>query len=420
MLLRFGFQISLRKNKILIIISGLCPIIAGVISIIIKANSPWVYLVWSVAAICFAFDESIMRLFALSLYIMVFSSVVDTFSVMLIRISFLTVRMVPMHIKGLEETAYLISIVFYLIIYKKILKKNHIYLCDLKLKYLLTLICVSFIFYMFYDFVFYPVETKQLDYNWYSYVAFAISIIGAVYSISFVLSSSVKNIILQQQNENLKLLAKMQQQQYKYQTSKDLSLRKFRHDLKNHIGVLRALLGNNEISEAETYIKKIWDVQNEYKAGISTGDSRLDTIVNYYAYIASEKKIKFVCNGALSSNIKMDMLDITTLFGNLLQNAVEASQTIECPYVNFSIIEKTNELFIVVENATNKQEKEGIFTTSKNDKDNHGFGLTNIKDVVKKCYGECYIDYSKASDGGYVFKVSIGIPGGNDENRNFR
>ena len=69
-LLCFRFQISLRKNKILIIISELCPIIAGFISIIIKANSPWVYLVRSIAAICFAFDESITRLFALSLYIM--------------------------------------------------------------------------------------------------------------------------------------------------------------------------------------------------------------------------------------------------------------------------------------------------------------------------------------------------------------
>lgn len=108
-------------------------------------------------------------------------------------------------------------------------------------------------------------------------------------------------------------------QQYEYQTAKDLSLRKFRHDLKNHIGVLRTLLGNNNLYEAEEYIEKIWDVQNEYKARIDTGDSWLDTIVNYYAYIASEKRIDFSCRGTVSSN--MNMMDITTLFGNLLQNA---------------------------------------------------------------------------------------------------
>lgn len=203
----------------------------------------------------------------------------------------------------------------------------------------------------------------------------------------------------------------MQKQQYDYQLQQSVAVRRFKHDLVNHIGVLRELMNEKKTEEAKEYIDTIWNIQDEFDLKIHTGDSFLDVIVNYYLYLAIRENIEFVVLGKLTEQMPLEMFDITTLMGNILQNAVEAAVKADVPKIRVELIEHKKEIFIVVSNsaATKINTKTDFFMTSKKDKENHGFGLKNIVSIVEKYHGECYME-SIVENREALFQVSIAIP----------
>lgn len=203
----------------------------------------------------------------------------------------------------------------------------------------------------------------------------------------------------------------MQKQQYDYQLQQSAAIRRFKHDLVNHIGVLRELMNEKKTEEAREYIDTIWNIQDAFDLKIHTGDSSLDVIVNYYSYLAIKEHIEFVVSGKLTGKMPLEMFDMTTLMGNILQNAVEAAAKTNVPRIRVELIEHRKEIFIVVSNSAAERinTKSDFFMTSKKDRENHGFGLKNIVSTVEKYHGECYME-SVEENGEALFKISIAIP----------
>ena len=203
----------------------------------------------------------------------------------------------------------------------------------------------------------------------------------------------------------------MQKQQYDYQLQQSAALRRFKHDLVNHIGVLRELMNEKKTEEDKEYIDTIWNMQDEFDLKIHTGDSFLDVIVNYYLYLAAKEKIEFEVVGRLTEKMPLEMVDITTLMGNILQNAVEAARKADVPRIRVEFIEHKKEIFIVVSNSAAQKVniKKGFFMTSKKDRANHGFGLKNMIGTVAKYHGEYYMEAIE-ENGEALFKISIAIP----------
>ena len=144
---------------------------------------------------------------------------------------------------------------------------------------------------------------------------------------------------------------------------------------------------------------------------IHTGDSFLDIIVNYYLYLALKENIEFVVWGKLTEKMPLEMFDITTLMGNILQNAFEAAIKADVPRIRVELVEHKEEIFIVVSNSVAKRNntKTVFFMTSKKDRENHGFGLKNIVATVEKYHGECYME-SIVENREALFQISIAIP----------
>ena len=170
-------------------------------------------------------------------------------------------------------------------------------------------------------------------------------------------------------------------------------------------------MNEKKTEEAKEYIDTIWNMQDEFDLKIHTGDSFLDVIVNYYLYLAAKEKIEFEVVGRLTEKMPLEMVDITTLMGNILQNAVEAARKADVPRIRVEFIEHKKEIFIVVSNSTVKKTDtgKGFLMTSKTDKANHGFGLKNIAETVEKYHGEYYME-STAENGEAMFKISIAVP----------
>ena len=407
----FGFKINPRKSKFFLGASVLIVLFAGIFNTYFDINSPTVYILWSMLSISLFFEDRLGHLVVLSVALMYFTGIIDTFSVMLIQVMLIGGGIADTEITWWMESAYLISFLIYFLVYLRLLKKNEVYLCDIEFKYKCALLIQGSIFQMFYNFVFVFFNENHTMYDWDAYIVFFISIVGVIYSIFFTLSLAIKNILSNRQNRELQSFMYMQKQQYDYQLQQSVAIRRLKHDLINHIGALRELMNQKKMEAAKEYIDTIWDIQDKFDLKIHTGDSFLDIIVNYYLYLAVKENIEFAVVGKLTEKMPLEMFDITTLIGNILQNAMEATIKAVVPRIRVELVEHKKEFFIVVSNSVVEKinTKKDFFMTSKNDKINHGFGLKNIIATVEKYHGEYYIE-SIVENGEAMFKISIAIP----------
>ena len=137
----------------------------------------------------------------------------------------------------------------------------------------------------------------------------------------------------------------------------------------------------------------------------------LDGIVSMKAGKMMDEGIKFTLDGVVDGGLKMSPMDICGIFANALDNALEAaSQTKPDAWVNMEI--KRTEKFFVIRIRNSVKETVDVQAlmnsdgySSKNDKEHHGFGLSNIKATVGK-----YDGMLKAESEGGEFILSIMIP----------
>ena len=327
---------------------------AGAYNAYFDTNSPIIYILWSILSICLFFEDGLSHLFILSAALMYFTGIIDTFSVMLIQVVLIGGGVGGTGITWWMEPAYLLSFLVYLLIYLRLFKKNDIYLGDIEFKYKFALLIQGSIFQMFYNYVFYFFNENHARYGLNAYAVFFISIAGTLYSLFLTLNLAIKNILADRQSKELQSFMCMQKQQYDYQLQQSVAVRRFKHDLVNHIGVVRELIN--------------------------------------------------------------EMFDITTLLGNILQNAFEAAIKADVPRIRVELVEHKEEIFIVVSNSVAKRinTKTDFFMTFKKDRENHGFGMKNIVATVEKYHGECYME-SIVEDREVLFQISIAIPRGKKE-----
>ena len=412
-IIHYGFRLNPRKNRLFIGASVLTMLSAGIYNIYFDTNSPIAYIFWSVISICLFFEDRLWHLFVLSAVLMYFTGIIDTFSVMLIQVVLIGRGVDGTGIAWWIEPAYLLSFLVYFLVYLRLLRKNDVYLCDIKFKYKSALLIQSSIFQMFYNFVFLFFDENHAMYGLDAYVVFFISIAGAVYSIFLTLGLAIKNILSDRQNRELQSFMYMQKQQYDYQLQQSVAVRCFKHDLVNHMGVLRELANEKRTEEIKEYIDTIWNIQDGFELKIHTGDGLLDVILNYYLYLAKKENIDFAVAGKLTGKTGLEMFDITTLMGNILQNALEAAVQTAMPKIRVEIIDHKKEIFIVVSNSVAKEinTSKGFLRTSKADMASHGFGLKNIAATIQKYHGEYYME-SIVENGEAMFKIGIAIPKG--------
>ncbi len=208
--------------------------VAGIFNMYFETNSPVVYVCWSVLSVCLFFKERLFHLGILSFVLMYFTGIMDTFSVMLIQILFIG-GAVENGLTWWMEIAYVISFSVYFMIYIILLKKSEVYLNDIEYRYKVAILVQGSIFQMFYNFVFAFFDENHEMYGWDAYVVFCVSIVGAIYAIFLILSLAIKNVLLNRQNNELQSFMHMQKEQYDYQLQQSVTVRRFKHDLTNHI-----------------------------------------------------------------------------------------------------------------------------------------------------------------------------------------
>jgi len=162
-------------------------------------------------------------------------------------------------------------------------------------------------------------------------------------------------------------------------------IKKFKHDYNNFQIGLQAYLDNNDIIGASNYLKKLKEKTIASSSIIETGNIALDAILSTKIAIAESKGIVVNTKIQIPEDISVDPIDMCIIFGNALDNAIEACDRTEISNkkISITIICKDTTVLCKVVN-TAPMPKSSLLDTSKSDKQNHGFGLENIKTALSK------------------------------------
>ena len=114
-------------------------------------------------------------------------------------------------------------------------------------------------------------------------------------------------------------------EQCQYMQQNEENIRSFRHDMKNHLFTVAENIRTGEYKQAESYIKSMVNdkLYNE-KIYSNTGNIAIDSVLNYKLNEASGKNIRINADIKVPSDIVVDPTDITSIVGNLLDNAINA------------------------------------------------------------------------------------------------
>ena len=169
------------------------------------------------------------------------------------------------------------------------------------------------------------------------------------------------------------------------------------------------MLDKKQYSKLEEYVKKIYGSLNNEPDVINTNNVIVNAILNTKYQEAEAKGIVFVFRVNDLSEIKIKDEDVVTILANLLNNAIEASETCEDKKViRFKFVKEDDMIIIAVKNTYNYDviyENGEIKSTKTSSVDEHGVGIKNIIKTIEK-YGGSYVIEDKNKE----FFFSIIIP----------
>ena len=172
---------------------------------------------------------------------------------------------------------------------------------------------------------------------------------------------------------------------------------KLRHDIKNHLITINSYLDKNDIGEAKKHISSIIGAYQNKIEIVHTGFPAIDGLINSKLQLAYDAGIKINVKTSLPSDFCFSSFDLTVILGNLLDNAMQAVALVEeNKFIDIRMDCSKGMLIVKMSNPykTVVKKENGKIITSKADKENHGFGLRNIDEILEKYNGTSKTDTS--------------------------
>lgn len=237
--------------------------------------------------------------------------------------------------------------------------------------------------------------------------------IGSWIILSLVLLFAVMFFRMKQQHEMELEIAQLKQDQVEILERDYQALRqtyadnaKLYHDLHNHIEAIYQCLTQGDIKEATRYCEDLRTPVREISQTVWTGDKAIDYLISSKMALAEQEHIKTKVNIEYPHNTNIRSVDLTTILGNLLDNALEAAETAPelLRFLHLTVRRINAMLIIKVENGYGEAptQKNGNLLTSKMDKASHGWGLKSVQTAAERYDGAINTEYA---DG--IFKTVV-------------
>lgn len=181
-------------------------------------------------------------------------------------------------------------------------------------------------------------------------------------------------------------------------------VRGLRHDMKHHTRELSRLAKEERCEDILTYLQVMDGFMENPSEYVSSGNKELDAICNFLLENAAGEGIEIEAKSDIPEEISVPVFALNSILGNLLENATEAAlRTVE-KKIQMNMYVKKGVLYISIANSYDgvlyQNEKGEI--VSRKEEENHGYGLKNVKRILKAYHGAMKIRHDQE-----MFRVDV-------------
>lgn len=175
------------------------------------------------------------------------------------------------------------------------------------------------------------------------------------------------------------------------------------HDIKKHLQSIELLNEQNDREKIQVYIQRLLLSSDLKEVSRICDHEMLNAILSRYKKQCDDKNISFIADIRSGTNNFLTDNELTALYCNLLENAIEATKNVQNPYIEINSTKRENTPFIVITVINSclvnpfSAENEEKLISHKPDKKKHGFGIKSIKKIVKKHQGNMQMYYNDDS-----------------------
>ncbi|WP_443975283.1 GHKL domain-containing protein [[Ruminococcus] torques] len=173
-------------------------------------------------------------------------------------------------------------------------------------------------------------------------------------------------------------------------------IRKIRHDMKNQIAGIYGYLEKGEIEEGKREVCSILNQLEKAEQKLFTANAVVNGILNMKYVEIEAKQIEAKLDVKLPEILGITGTDLGVLFGNILDNAIEACESCKKEkWIDLFAVYENHGIVICCKNSCSETVMD--LHTRKSDKRNHGFGLSSVKQIVEKYNGDVWWESEKES-----------------------
>jgi sensor histidine kinase regulating citrate/malate metabolism len=178
------------------------------------------------------------------------------------------------------------------------------------------------------------------------------------------------------------------------------------HDLQKQ---LRLFETTNQPEYIEKYREELQKTIQDYDSVYETGNATIDTMLSEAALKCRRQGGQLICLLDGRDFAFISPMDLCTIFGNALDNAVESVERIARPekrIIHVKSLEESGYLFLRFDNYYEHELRweDGELLTGKAEKEGHGYGLKSIRFAAEKYEGRVT---SQAKDGRFVLTIAF-------------
>ena len=233
-------------------------------------------------------------------------------------------------------------------------------------------------------------------------------LIFAAYQYIQQMNQRYMDLRLQQQKEQAdRSYYKTLQEQYDNQ-------RVMIHDIRHHLAVIKEMAEVQNGKIVANYVSEMGRLPALQQRVQYCKDPVLNTLLIRYRDLCQERGISFSADIRKCAIEGMDSIDITSLFGNLMENALEAAQGSENPFLEVSLdVREAQKAWVLTIVNSCKEPPEALgmsFISRKQKRERHGIGLMSVKRIMKKYKGnleQYYEENDKTFHSVVVFPVNL-------------
>lgn len=191
-------------------------------------------------------------------------------------------------------------------------------------------------------------------------------------------------------------------------------LRRQRHEYNHTLTAAQALLRRQEYDRLAELLRNQADAEATHEDTVRSGNPVADAVLNQKAAEARRLGIPFEADVCLSPDLPLSSAELVSLLANLLDNALEASKTVDAPRISVHIYPTRCYLCFSVRNRADCSHLDGDdLHTTKANREAHGFGLDLIREIARAHQGMA--QFTPSADGIFVADVTVflgdGTPG---------